>query len=128
MKFNKSVTSSKRKQRKTQFNAKGTDLTKQFTAQLSKPLQEEYSIKRIPIRPNDRVKILVGKFKSRDGKVVRVNRHQRKICIEDCTITKKDGAIKYIGVHPSNVKIVGLSMENDRPKLVQALQKKVKAQ
>ncbi|KRH94094.1 60S ribosomal protein L26 [Pseudoloma neurophilia] len=128
MKFNKNVTSSRRKQRKAHFTAQGTELTKQFTAQLSKPLQEEFSIKRIPIRPNDRVKILVGKFKARDGKVVRVNRHARKICIEDCTITKKDGGIKYIGVHPSNVRIIGLSMEKDRPKLLKALQKKIKAE
>lgn len=126
MKFNNAVSSSRRKQRKAYFTAKGTDLTKQFTAQLSKPLQEEHSIKRIPIRPNDRVKILVGKFKSREGKVVRVNRHQRKICIEDCTITKKDGGIRYIGVHPSNVRITTLSMENDRPKIVQGLKQKTR--
>lgn len=127
MKFNTSVSSSRRKQRKAHFTAQGTDLTKQFTAQLSKSLQEEFSIKRIPIRPNDRVKILVGKFKAKEGKVVKVNRHQKKICIEDCTITKKDGVIKYIGVHPSNVRITGLSMEKDRPKMVEALKQKVKA-
>lgn len=121
MKFNKNISSSRRKQRKRHFTAKGIELTKQMTAPLSKILRDEIGIKRIPVRPNDKVLINVGKFKQREGKVMEINRHSRKICIEDCTITKKDGAVKYIGIHPSNTTIVSLSMDKDRPKLVAKL-------
>ncbi|ELQ75161.1 60S ribosomal protein L26 [Trachipleistophora hominis] len=121
MKLNKNISSSRRKQRKRHFNAQSTDLTKQMTAPLSKALKEELGIKRIPVRPNDTVMVRVGKYKKTEGKVVRVNRVARKICIEGVSITKKDGAVRYLGVHPSNLSIVRLSMEKDRNRMIEKI-------
>lgn len=121
MKLNANISSSRRKQRKKHFNAKSTDLTKQMTAPLTKALKEEIGIKRIPVRPNDIVLVRVGKYKKTEGKVVKVNRVARKICVEGVSITKKDGAVRYLGVHPSNLSIVRLSMEHDRNKVIEKI-------
>lgn len=124
MKMNKSISSSRRKQRKKHFTAKSVELTKQMTAPLSRPLREEVGIKRIPVRPNDTVLVRVGKFKKTEGRVVKVNRMKRKVCIEGVCVTKKDGTPQYLGVHASNLTILRLSMAYDREKMIQRIKAK----
>merc|ERR1711973_41691 len=121
MKFNTNISSKRNKQRKAHFTAKGLELTKQFTMSLSPQLKQTFRIKRIATRPGDKVLITTGKYKGKEGKIVMVNRHKRKVCVEDCTITKKDGGIRYIPIHPSNCKIVDLNMDKDRLKMVERI-------
>ncbi|EPR79051.1 60S ribosomal protein L26 [Spraguea lophii 42_110] len=131
MKFNKNVTASRRKNRKAHFTSIGLERTKLMNAPLSKDLKEEYGIKRIAVRPGDMVKVVSGEFKKKEGVVMKVNRHDIKIEVEGCFVQKEDGKKINKGIHPSNLRIIKLSMEKDRAEIinkkVEAMKSEVKA-
>ncbi|MCD6381372.1 MAG: 50S ribosomal protein L24, partial [Candidatus Aenigmarchaeota archaeon] len=64
-KFSKKWVSSKepRKQRKYRYNAPLHIRQKLVSAHLTKELRNELGIRSLPVRKNDRVKIMRGKFK-----------------------------------------------------------------
>jgi large subunit ribosomal protein L26e len=72
----------------------------------------------IPIRKDDEVKVVRGQFKNREGKVETVYRKKFVIHIERLTREKSNGATVKIGVHPSNVVITKLKLDNDRKEIL----------
>ena len=49
---------------------------------LSKELKAKYEVRAVPVRKGDTVKVMVGTFKNKEGKVQTVYRRRRCIYIE----------------------------------------------
>ena len=112
--FSKSWKSSKkpRKQRKYTYNAPLHLKRKLVKAKVSKEIEEKYNVKTLIVRKNDKVKILRGEYKGKEGKVIGFSKKDyRKVLIEGVELTKKAGEKKHIPIHHSNLIII--SAEED---------------
>merc|ERR1712044_11990 len=119
MKFNKMVSSSRRKARMRHFNAPSHITRKIMSAPLSKELKQKYNVRSIPIRKDDEVQVVRGHFKGQQvGKVVQVYRKKFVIHIERIQRDKANGASVHVGIHPSKVVIVKLKMDKDRKRIL----------
>jgi large subunit ribosomal protein L24 len=103
-----------RKQRKYQANAPLHLKGKFLAATLSKDLRAKHNTRSVRVRTGDKVKVLRGQFKGKEGAVDRVSLKDIKLYIEGVELTKPEGGkIKY-PVHPSNVMILSLKNETRR--------------
>jgi large subunit ribosomal protein L24 len=105
----------RRKQRKYRYNAPQHIKGSFMIAPLSKDLATKHGVKRIRVRVGDKVRVLRGQFKSREGKVERVDIKNTKVFIAKVELVKKDGATKVpYPINPSNVMIVELDTGDKR--------------
>lgn len=113
-KFSSSWKASKspRKQRKYRLNAPLHLKQKLLHAHLSKSLREKYSSRSIGVRKGDKVKIMTGKFKKHEGKIENVDLKKIRVYVSGAEATKKDGSKKLLPVHPSNLIITELNMDD----------------
>ncbi|PAA58237.1 hypothetical protein BOX15_Mlig024992g1 [Macrostomum lignano] len=119
MKFNKNVTSSKRKNRQRYFNAPSHIRRKLMSAPLSKELRSKYNVRSMPIRKDDEVQLVRGHHKgSQTGKVVAVYRSKYVIHVERIQREKANGATVYVNLHPSKVAITKLKLDRNRKDLL----------
>ena len=116
MKYNKNVSSSRRKARCARYNAPSHIRRIMMSAPLSKELREKYHVRSLPIRKDDEVVIVRGDKgkKKESGKVVACYRKKWVIHIEKITGTKLNGGTYFIGIDPSNVQITKLKLDKDR--------------
>ena len=115
-----------RKQRSALLSLKQHQISKVFMVRLDEPLQEEWGIKRLPLRKDDEVRVIKNEMTDVEGKVLNLNRRSRTIQIEECTLEKKSGATYYIPISPSNViltKLGGKKMDPWRQKIIDRKQK-----
>ena len=115
-----------RKQRSALHNLKQHQTSKVFMVRLDEPLQEEWGIKRLPLRKDDEVRGIKNEMTDVEGKVLNLDRRSRTIQIEECTLEKKSGATYYIPLSPSNViltKLGGKKMDPWRQKIIDRKQK-----
>ncbi len=118
-KFSKHWKSSKqpRKQRKYLANAP-LHLKKKFiNINLSKELRKKYGKRNISVRKGDIIKIMRGKFKKKQGKIIEVNTKTSKISVEGIQIKKQDGSKVNIKLQPSNLQIIELNLEDRKRKI-----------
>ncbi len=101
-----------RKQRKVLYTAPKHVRYKVMSAHLSKDLREKYGIRSLPIRKGDVVKVMRGKYRGHEGKVVEVDRSRYYIYVEGVTIKKADGTTVLRPIHPSKVMIVKLDLSD----------------
>jgi large subunit ribosomal protein L24 len=113
-----------RKQRKFLYNAPIHVRRKLLSAHLSKELQEKYKRRSFPVRVGDEVEVMRGEFKKRTGKVAKVDLKKYKVYIEGLTRKKVEGREKMVPIHPSNLRIINLNLEDK--KRVEALERKLK--
>lgn len=107
-------------QRKLLYNMPLHLRHKIFSARLSKELEEKYSIKRIPVRVGDVVRIMRGDFTGHEGKVVKVDLKHTRIFVEGVQIKKADGTPVYYPIHPSKVVIIKLdTSDKHRLKIIE---------
>jgi large subunit ribosomal protein L24 len=104
-----------RKQRKYRYNAplhiKGTFLI----APLVKDLRAKHKLRRLRVRTGDKVRIMRGQFRKREGKVDHVDVKKGKIFIVKVDTLKKDGATRVLyPIDPSNVMIVEFDATDKR--------------
>jgi len=113
-KFSTTWKSSKqpRKQRKYIANAPLHIKRKMLSANLSKPLREKHKTRNIEVRKGDKVKIMRGKFKKKQGKVTEVKTKLLKVYIEGIQIKKTDGSKVNVALKASNLQIVELNLED----------------
>lgn len=78
----------------------------------------------MPIRKNDEVKVMTGKFKNKEGKVKRVYRKGFKVYVQGLTHDKVNHTAVDFPFHPSKVQIKKLYLNKDRKKLLQKKAKK----
>jgi large subunit ribosomal protein L24 len=101
-----------RRQRKYIKNAplhvKGTFLH----AHLAKELRIKYKRRTLRVHTGDKIRILRGQFKKLEGKVDKVDVKRTRIYVSKVEITKKDGSKARIPIHPSNVLILELNLQD----------------
>jgi len=101
-----------RKQRKYLVNAP-LHIRKDFiSSHLSKELRKKFKTRNIPLRKGDRVKIMRGEFKGKIGKVTDVDKKEIKVFIEGIETVKKDGSKSSFPLHPSNLLITELNLDD----------------
>ena len=105
-----------KKQRKYRYNAPLHIARKMMSVRLAKDLKTKYGKRNIPIRKGDKVKIVVGQFKGKVTKVNLVDIKHRSVYLDDVFAVKKDGNKLPVSIHPSNLMILELNMEDKRRK------------
>lgn len=115
-KVNKSWKSSKnpKKQRKFLFNAPLHLRSKLVVSHLSPELRKKYNTRGLRVRTGDKVKVMRGQFKSKTGKIERVNTKKCKVYITGIELIKKDGGKALYPVHASNLLITELNLSDKK--------------
>jgi large subunit ribosomal protein L24 len=98
-----------RKQRKYKANAPLHVRKKFVSVALSKELKKKNEKRNVPVKKNDKVKIMRGKFKGKSGKVLNVDLKYSKIVVEGIQVTKQDGSKANLKMQPSNLQIIELT-------------------
>ena len=113
-KFSSSWIKSKqqRKQRKYRHNAPLHIKQKFVGAHLSKELRKKYGKRSMNVRKGDGVKIMRGQFKNKTGKVEEVNLKKTLAYVSGIEIAKRDGTKARFPIHPSNLMITELNMDD----------------
>jgi len=124
MKFNADVSSARRKSRRTHFSAPSSVRRKIMSSSLAKDLRGKYNTRSLPVRKDDEVRIVRGKYKGREGKVTQVYRKKWVIHIDRVQRDKSNGSSVPIGVHPSNVVITSLKLDKDRRAILERKDRK----
>ena len=73
----------------------------------------------MPIVKGDKVKVLRGSYKGKEGKVVEVYRKKWVIHIEGVTREKVNGATAKVGLDASKVEIIDLKLNKDRKDILE---------
>ena len=89
---------------------------KLVSAHLSKDLRKKMKKRSVPVRKGDRIAVLRGKFKKKEGLVLRVNLGSLKIFVEGILLKKQGGKEKPAQIEPSNVVITQLVERKQRSK------------
>ncbi len=110
------ISSKPRKQRKRHFNAPLHIRQKKMSAMLSPELRKKYGKRNIPVRKGDKVKVMRGDFAGIEGEVVRVNLKKYKVYVDKVKRRKTNGEEVLVGIHPSNLMIIDLNLEDARRK------------
>ncbi|KAL6054539.1 60S ribosomal protein L26A [Balamuthia mandrillaris] len=124
MKYNKAVSSSRRKNRKAHFTAPSNKRRRIMSAPLSKDLKQKYNVNNIPVRKDDEVEVVRGTYKGREGKITDVYRKKYVIYVDKVTREKPNGQTVKIGIHPSKVVIKRLKLDKDRKSILDRRAKK----
>jgi len=103
-----------RKQRKYLAKAPLHLRKKFFSVNLSKDLRKKYGKRNIPLRKGDLIKIMRGKFKKKQGKVIEIKKMTGKIYIENIQTKKQDGSKVNVPVRASNLQIIELNLEDKK--------------
>lgn len=101
-----------RKQRKYRLLAPLHLKQKLLHAHLSKELRQKYGRRQIQIHRGDKVKIAVGQFKKKEGKVERVDLKIEKLFVSGVEFLKKDGTKILAPIVASNVIIIELDLSD----------------
>lgn len=113
-KFSTSWKSSKKpkKQKKYRHNSPLHIRRGMISSHLSKELRIKHGKRSAVLRKGDKVRVMTGKFKKKEGKVESVLTRDLKVFIEGIEATKKDGTKARIPIDPSNLMITELNLED----------------
>jgi large subunit ribosomal protein L24 len=106
----------RRKQRKFRYNAPKHIRHKLIAAHLSKDLRTKYKRRSFPLRIKDRVKVLTGQFKGKIGEIEHVDLKNYKVHVKDVGFKKTEGPKTPYPLHPSNLQILSLDLDDKRRK------------
>lgn len=114
--FSKAWKGSKQPRKQRKFLAKAPLHIKRrlLSVNLSKGLRAVHNTRNIEVRKGDKVKIMRGKYKGKDGKVIEVLTKTQKIYIENIQTTKLDGSKVNVPMKPSNLQIIELNKEDKK--------------
>ena len=101
-----------RKQRKYVYNAPLHVLRKLLSVHLSKELKQKYGKRNVPVRKEDKVKIMRGQFKGKVGKVIVVDVRYKKVYVDGVNTVKRDGSKRPFALNPSNLMITELFVDD----------------
>ena len=114
MKFSPSVSSSRRTTRKAHFTAPSHIRRVMMSSPLSEALKNKYNVNAMPVVKGDKVKILRGTYKGKEGKVTEVYRKKWVIHVEGINRDKVNGSSAKVGIDASKVEIIELKLSKDR--------------
>ncbi|MFX1257588.1 MAG: 50S ribosomal protein L24 [Promethearchaeota archaeon] len=101
------------KQRKALYNHKNHQRSKLLSCRLADFLQDEYGIKRLPLRVGDSCRVTKGEFRDFEGEVIEITKNLR-IKIKECVFEKVDGTQFNPTIHVSNLIITKFRREGRR--------------
>src|SRR4030042_4463041 len=81
-----------RKQRKYLANAPLHIRKKFVSVNLSKELRKKVGKRNIPVKKEDKVKILRGKYNGKTGKILEVLLKKSKVIVDGINVTKREGS------------------------------------
>jgi len=115
-KFSKNWKNSKqpRKQRKFLAKAPIHIKRKMISSKLSKELKQKYKRRSVALRKGDKVLVMKGKFKKKEGKISEIKSKSMKVYIEGLQIKKQDGSKISIPFRASNLKIIDLNLDDKK--------------
>lgn len=108
------VTKQPRKARKARYNMPLHQRRKQLTVTLAKTLRATHKTRNLPIRKGDKVKIIKGKHKKKEGKITGVDYTNYLVFIEGITIKKRNGKEIQLGISPANLVITELDLTDKK--------------
>lgn len=103
-----------RKQRKYVAKAPLHIKRKLLSVNLSKDLRKKYGIRNVVLRKDDKVKIMRGKYKGKEGKITEILIKQLKVYIENIQTKKQDGSKVNVPLKASNLQIIELNTEDKK--------------
>ena len=103
-----------RKQRRARATASLHEKSKFMHSALSKELQKKYGKRSLRVRTADKVLILRGQFKGKDGLVERVSLVKERVYVKGAELSKKDGGKILYPIHPSNLRILTVVTEDKK--------------
>jgi len=102
----------KSKQRKYKYNAPLHLKQKMLHVHLSSLLRQKYGLRNIQLRTGDKVKVLRGQYKKKEGKVSKINLKREKIYVTGVEYLKKDGTKLPFALSPSHLIIQELELSD----------------
>ncbi|MBI4447357.1 50S ribosomal protein L24 [Candidatus Woesearchaeota archaeon] len=105
-----------RKQRAFVRNAPLHVKQKLLAAHLTKELMKKYKMRSITVRAGDKVKVVRGQFKSKTGKITKVSLQKSRVYVEGAEQIKKDGTKALYPIHPSNLIVMDLLLDDKKRK------------
>ena len=106
------ASSQPRKQRKYRYNAPLHIRRKFLSAHLSRELRKQFGKRSVGLRKGDEVTVMKGSFRGFKGNVERVDISKTKVYIDGMKRKKSDGSEVQVPIHPSNVMITKLTLED----------------
>lgn len=103
-----------RKQRKYLANAPLHIKRKFLSVNLSKDLRKKQGTRNVEVRKGDKVKVMNGKYKKKEGKVLEILVKQGKIYIENIQVKKQEGSKVNVPFRASNLQIIELNTDDKR--------------
>ncbi|MGY5864970.1 MAG: 50S ribosomal protein L24 [Candidatus Thorarchaeota archaeon] len=116
----KPSTKSPRKQRRRVRFAALHEKKNLLKCRLDEFLQEEYGLRSLVVKKGDLVKIMRGQFRDTEGKVTMVSYKTVRVFLDNATITKADGKEASVPIHPSNLMLVKLELDDERKQLIES--------
>ncbi|MFW9801520.1 MAG: 50S ribosomal protein L24 [Candidatus Thorarchaeota archaeon] len=106
------------KQRRRIYKSPIHSHKKMLKCRLDEFLREEYGLRSLVVKKGDLVRVMRGQFRDTEGKVVRVDYNAVRVYLESATTTKADGKEAQIPVHPSNLMLVKIELDDDRKRII----------
>lgn len=103
-----------RKQRKHRHKANLHTRGKFLNTHLSKELAKKHRLKRVRLRVGDKLKVMRGKFKGREGKAELVDLKKSKVVMTGIEVSKKDGSKSKPLLHASNLLLIELNLDDKK--------------
>ena len=110
---------SPRKQRRRIYKSPLHTRKRLLRCQLDEFLREDYGLRSLVVKKGDLVRIMRGQFRDTEGKVVKVDYRNVRVYVESGTTTKADGKEVQIPLHPSNLRITQLELDDERKKFIE---------
>ncbi len=83
-------------------------------AHLSKELRKKYNRRSFGLKKGDKVKIMRGQFKKKNGKIDKVDLKGNYVYVTGIEIQKKDGTKTFYPLQPSNLMITELNLDDKK--------------
>ena len=114
MGFSKEWKASKKpgKQRKYRYNAPLHIRKVMVSVNLSPELRKKHNKRSLPIHIKDKVKVVRGDFKGKQGNVKSVDLKTLKVTVDGVERTKRDGTKAFPKIDPSNLMLIELQLED----------------
>lgn len=103
-----------RKQRKYMFNIPMHSRVKLLSVHLSKPLREKLKTRSTNARVGDKVRVLRGTHKGKEGVIERVDTKNYKVYVAKVEHVKREGGAAPYPLSPSNLLLIELHKDKRR--------------
>lgn len=106
-----------RKQRIFRYNAPLHVRQKMVHVHLSPELRQKYSRRNIQLKKGDKVRLLRGQFAKKEGIVNKISLKHEAVFVAGIEQVKANGGKVPFPLHPSNLMITNLSLDDKQRKL-----------